>query len=80
MESIHNNQKLKAQFNSLSTRNIKKSLMGIYWVVQFIKNKFITVTMKEWDGSRNLKSTYFRDLFFCKQNAFQILSRQSCFS
>lgn len=50
MESIHNNQKLKARFNSLSTRNIKKSLMGIYWVVQFIKNKFITVIMKNGMG------------------------------
>lgn len=49
-------------------------------MVQFIKNRFITVTMQGEDGSRNLRWAHFRDLFFCNWNAFQILSRQSCLS
>ena len=57
MGSIHSSQKLKAQFNYLSTCNIKKSLMYINWGGQFIKNKlFITVTMNEWGGPRNLRT------------------------
>lgn len=79
MGSIRCNQKPKAQFNYLSTCNIKKSLMYIYWAGQFIKNKlFIAATMNELFRPRNLSTVYFRDLFL-QLKCFSIPSGQSCY-